>query len=218
ANCSRPASTTSAAPSSTRTSPAPPEPATARAWTRPDSPIWSPRSVERWSNAPPSTAAAPSRSELPSPHHAGEAIMATTTPVRKTRPGRKVHRLAAAVALMAGSADWASPAADAGGPPPTLQFTVSPDEFVVDATFDVTIEGTGCVDPAGPSAEPLVVAFWIKGGGVGSAPVDFHLGDFEVNPDGSFSETVEVDMALSRFRLEDPQGAAVVEGICADSW
>lgn len=144
--------------------------------------------------------------------------MATTTPVRKTRPGRKVHRLAAAVALMAGSAAWASPAADAGGPPPTLQFTVSPDEFVVDATFDVTIEGTGCVDPAGPSAEPLVVAFWIKGGGVGSAPVDFHLGDFEVNPDGSFSETVEVDMALSRFRLEDPQGAAVVEGICADSW
>lgn len=137
-----------------------------------------------------------------------------STPLRRRR-----LRLLPVLAVLAGSAAWAPPTSAQPAPTPaTMEFTVTPDEFVADGTFTVTIEGTGCVDPDGPAEAPLTAVFWLKGGAIGSDGNDLIIGVYEAEADGSYAGSSEVVTTFSDRGPITANGEGLIEGFCTRNW
>lgn len=136
-----------------------------------------------------------------------------STPLR-----RRMLRLLPILAVLAGTAAWAPSSSAQASPPATMEFTVTPDEFEADGTFTVTIEGSGCVDPDGPSERPLTAVFWLKGGAVGSDGNDLVVGEYAVEGDGSYVGSTEVQMTVGRYDFGSLPAENLIEGICTYNW
>ncbi len=136
-----------------------------------------------------------------------------------TRRTRRSLSLLAALAVVAGSTVWSSSTSAQPAPPAALEFTVSPAQFESSETFTVTIEGTGCVDPNGPTDGKLTAVFWLNVGDPGDDHwLDRVIGQYDVEADGSFEGSQEVHLPSNEYEFFTLPSERLIEGICTYTW